>query len=210
MFIQISYFAAAILFIYGLKQMSSPVTARRGIIIAGWGMLIAVLVTFGAPNLHNYILMILAITIGTTVAWISAKRVAMTDMPQMVALYNGMGGGSAAAIAAVALIQGHSSDVITQTLAVLGALIGTVAFSGSLIAYAKLQGIIKKNPHTAWTTYNQFVAFYSHSCHRHLPLFHIQRIAWLYFLIFCTCISVRHFRRHTHWGCRYARGNFFI
>lgn len=143
--IPISYFVAAVLFIFGLKQMSSPVTARRGIQIAGIGMLLAVFVTFGEPRIDNLILMIAAIVIGTGFAWISAKRVAMTDMPQMVALYNGMGGGSAAAIAAVALVQGHATNSITQTLAVAGAIIGTVSFSGSIIAWAKLQGVMQKN-----------------------------------------------------------------
>lgn len=143
--IQIAYFVAAILFISGLKQMSSPVTARRGIQIAGIGMLLATFVTFGEPKSDNLILMLAAIIIGTSLAWLSAKRVAMTNMPQMVALYNGMGGGSAAAIAAVALIQGHASSTITQSLAVTGAIIGTISFSGSIIAWAKLQGLMQKN-----------------------------------------------------------------
>lgn len=143
--IQIAYFVAAVLFISGLKQMSSPVTARRGIQIAGIGMLLATFVTFGEPKSDNLILMLAAIIIGTSLAWLSAKRVAMTNMPQMVALYNGMGGGSAAAIAAVALIQGHASNTMIQSLAVTGAIIGTISFSGSIIAWAKLQGLMQKN-----------------------------------------------------------------
>ena len=145
--IQAAYFVAAALFIYGLKRMSSPVTARRGIVWAGVGMLVAVLVTFFHPGLHgvgNYVLMFIAIAIGGTAAWISGKRVAMTDMPQMIALYNGMGGGAAAAIAAVELIKHEPMTLTLQLIAVLGALIGTVAFSGSLIAFAKLQGIMRK------------------------------------------------------------------
>jgi NAD(P) transhydrogenase subunit beta len=145
--ISASYFAAAVLFIIGLKQMASPVTARRGIIWAGVGMLIATLVTFLHPKLHgfvNYLLILLAIAIGGGIAWYTAKKVAMTDMPQMIALYNGMGGGSAAAIAAVELVKGAEMSFTIQTIAVLGALIGTVAFSGSLVAFAKLQGIMKK------------------------------------------------------------------
>ncbi len=90
--IQASYFAAAVLFILGLKQMSSPVTARRGIIWAGVGMVLATLVTFFHPHIHqNYVLIVLATAIGGGLAWWSGKRVAMTDMPQMIALYNGMG-----------------------------------------------------------------------------------------------------------------------
>ncbi|APZ43559.1 NAD(P)(+) transhydrogenase (Re/Si-specific) subunit beta [Acidihalobacter ferrooxydans] len=145
--IEVAYFVAAVLFIYGLKKMSSPVTARRGIVWAGVGMLVAVLVTFFQPGLHgvgNYLLMFIAIVIGGGVAWVSGKRVAMTDMPQMIALYNGMGGGAAAAIAGVELVRHEPMTLTVQLIAVLGALIGTVAFSGSLIAFAKLQGLQRK------------------------------------------------------------------
>lgn len=144
--IQASYFIAAALFIIGLKRMSSPKFARQGIIWAGVGMLIATLVTFAYPGMGNYGLMMVAIVTGSILAWWTGKRVAMTDMPQMIALYNGMGGGAAAAIAAIELfkIAGHTSQtshlVEVHVLAVIGALIGAVAFSGSLIAFAKLQG----------------------------------------------------------------------
>ncbi len=143
--IELSYFAAAVLFILGLKRMSSPVTARGGIIWAGVGMLVATLATFFVPDLHNFGLMILAILIGGGAAWYTGKKVAMTDMPQMIAIYNGMGGGAAAAIAAVELLKGSFASGSFQTLAVLGALIGSVAFSGSMIAFAKLQGLMKKS-----------------------------------------------------------------
>lgn len=142
--IQLSYFVAAILFIFGLKRMSSPVTARGGIVWAGAGMLVATLVTFLYPGMDNYVLMIVAIAIGGVLAWISGKRVAMTDMPQMIALYNGMGGGAAAAIAAVELFSGSDHGLTFAVLAVLGGLIGSVSFSGSLVAFAKLQGIMKR------------------------------------------------------------------
>ena len=144
--IQASYFLAAILFISGLKKMSHPRTARGGVIWAGVGMLIASLITFAEPQMHNYLLMTTAIFIGGILAWWTGKRVAMTDMPQMIALYNGMGGGSAAAIAAVELLRVYTGAGLTheafaaRELAVIGALIGTIAFSGSLIAFAKLQG----------------------------------------------------------------------
>jgi NAD(P) transhydrogenase subunit beta len=142
LFVEIFYLAAAVLFILGLKQMSSPVTARRGIVWAGVGMVLATVITFAHPQVNgHYLLMIIAIAIGGGVAWKTGKTVAMTDMPQMIALYNGMGGGAAAAIAAVELIKRHPMEGNVQLLAVLGALIGSVAFSGSLIAFAKLQGI---------------------------------------------------------------------
>ncbi len=144
-----AYFTAAVLFIYGLKGMSSPVTARSGMIWAGVAMLLAVLVTFIHPKVEgNYGLMIIALVSASAVAWWWARIVAMTDMPQMIALYNGMGGGSAAAIAAVELLKVHSGQAsmvpTTLLVAAFGAIIGSIAFSGSLIAFAKLQGWMRK------------------------------------------------------------------
>jgi len=148
------YFLTAAVFIIGLKQMSSPVTAHRGIVWAGIAMVVASLATFGAPQIDlsiesiNLQLMLVAIVAGSTVAYISAKRVEMTDMPQMIAMYNGMGGGAAAAIAAVELVKlsagGDSHGLTVQILAVIGAVIGAISFSGSAVAFAKLQGILKK------------------------------------------------------------------
>lgn len=142
--IQISYFASAVLFILGLKRMSSPVTARGGIVWAGVGMLVATLITFFYPGMQNYLLMTVAIALGGGLAFWSGKRVAMTDMPQMIALYNGMGGGAAGAIAAVELLKGQFLSTTFLALAIAGALIGSVSFSGSLIAFAKLQGWARK------------------------------------------------------------------
>ncbi len=142
--IQATYFVAALLFILGLKQMGSPMTARRGIVWAGVGMVMATLITYFHHEInHNYIWMTIAIGIGGAIAYVSGKKVAMTDMPQMIALYNGMGGGAAAAIAAVILLKQNEMPMTIQALAVVGALIGTVAFSGSLVAYAKLQGLMR-------------------------------------------------------------------
>jgi len=176
--IETSYLLTAILFIVGLKRMSHPRTASAGIVWAGMGMLIATVFTFLHPSIvANYGLMILAIAIGGGIAWYTAMRVPMTDMPQMIAIYNGMGGGAAGAIAATELLKQHfhiepeqqiatvqaaieaGADLETVQdfvlnaggtsgfvifLAVLGAIIGTVSFSGSVVAYAKLEGIIDK------------------------------------------------------------------
>jgi len=136
--IQASYFLTAVLFIVGLKRMSSPVTARSGILWAGAGMLVATLVTFAYPGMSNYPLIGAAIVLGAALAWWTGKRVAMTNMPQMIALYNGMGGGAAAAIAAVELYRGGTGGYAEATLAVVGGLIGAVAFG-------KLQGLIKRS-----------------------------------------------------------------
>jgi NAD(P) transhydrogenase subunit beta len=141
--IQASYFIAAALFIFGLKRMSSPVTARSGIVWAGVGMVVATLITFLTPGMSNYALMTVAIAVGGIAAWVTGRRVAMTNMPQMIALYNGMGGGAAAAIAAVELLRTSAvHQQIPLLLAVVGALIGAVSLSGSLIAWAKLDGRI--------------------------------------------------------------------
>ncbi len=142
--VKASYFVAALLFILGIKRMSSPRTAASGIRWAGAGMLVATIATFALPGLHNLGLIALAVFLGTIVAWVSGKRVAMTDMPQMVALYNGLGGGSAAAIGAVELLKFSDAGIApSQTalvLAVVGALIGSVSLTGSVIAWAKLDG----------------------------------------------------------------------
>src|SRR5690348_12350872 len=143
--IQVSYFVTAVLFISGLKRMSSPVTARSGITWAGAGMLVATAVTFAYPGMSNYEWIIPAILVGGGFAWWSGKRVAITDMPQMIALYNGMGGGAAAAIAAVELYHGEMESYAASVLAVVGGIIGAVSFSGSAIAFAKLQGLIKRS-----------------------------------------------------------------
>ncbi len=162
--VKTSYFVAATLFLLGLQRMASPKTARSGIQWAGVGMVIATVATLALPGLHNLGLIVLATVIGTAVAWLWGKKVAITDMPQMVALFNGMGGGSAAAIGAVELlkyatlapagaaverVQGQLGAVtqpstITLVLAVLGALIGSVSLSGSVIAWAKLDGRMDK------------------------------------------------------------------
>ena len=150
--IEASSLAAAFLFIYGLKRMSSPVTARSGIVVAGFGMLVATMASFlyvfgvseeAKPHLTtNVILAAIALSIGLGWAWISGKRVAMTAMPQMVALYNGMGGGAAAAIAAIELFGGKGHGTIPLVVTIVGALIGSVSLAGSLIAWAKLDGRI--------------------------------------------------------------------
>src|SRR5512136_806635 len=140
------YIVTIFFFIIGMQRMSHPLTARSGIVWAGAAMLIATLVTFFSPNLTNLGLIAIAIVIGGGFGYIAAKRVAMTDMPQMVAIYNGMGGGAAAGIAAVHLLG--TTTAATSSLAVIGGLIGAVSFSGSMIAFMKLQGWMRPRPIT--------------------------------------------------------------
>ena len=146
---------AAFLLLYGLHRMSSPVTAPSGIFVAGIGMAVVILVSFldifgvsavAKPFLPvNIGLAVIAVVLGGGVAWWAGKKVAMTAMPQMVAIYNGMGGGAAGAIAAVELFGRHTTGVTPLVVTLLGALIGAVSFSGSMIAWAKLQSILN-NP----------------------------------------------------------------
>jgi len=144
---------AAFLFLFGLKQMSSPATAHAGIRVAGIGMAAAVLASFfylasvddaAKPHmLVNLALAIVALASGGAGAWAVGRTVAMTAMPQMVACYNGMGGGAAGAIAAVELFGGHTHGLTEVVVSLLGGLIGAVSMSGSVIAWAKLQGVMK-------------------------------------------------------------------
>jgi len=146
---------AAFLFLFGLKRMSSPATAASGIRVAGLGMVAAVVASFlyvfsvdaaARPHLViNIGLALVALGVGGAGAWFVGRKVAMTAMPQMVAIYNGMGGGAAGAIAAVELFGARTHGVTQLVVTLLGALIGAVSLSGSLIAWAKLDGVIK-NP----------------------------------------------------------------
>jgi NAD(P) transhydrogenase subunit beta len=152
--VRAAFLAAAVLFILGIKRMASPLKARSGIQWAGVGMVLATLASFfykgsDGEGLHNLPWILAALGLGAGAAWISGKKVAMTDMPQMVALYNGMGGGSAAAIGLVELLKmsAHGAAGVSKTavlFAVLGSLIGSISLTGSLIAWAKLDGRMDK------------------------------------------------------------------
>ena len=151
--IAVTGFVAAFLLMYGLKRMSSPATAASGIRVAGVGMLAAVIAAFlysfnvdvaAQPHLFvNLGLAIAAMAIGGSIAWWSGKTVKMTAMPEMVAIYNGMGGGAAAAIAGVELFGGRANETTQLIVTLFGALIGAISLSGSVIAWAKLGRILK-------------------------------------------------------------------
>ena len=162
--IQLSYFASAILFILGLRAMSSPTTARKGMLWAGIGMSMAIIATF-IPNESTYLtngtlpknfivnmgLTILAIIIGGAFSYHKAKTVTMTNMPQLVAMLNGLGGGAAACVAAIAIMQQqHIHSELTQAMAAFGAFIGSLAFTGSLVAWAKLDLRVKNSWQFSW------------------------------------------------------------
>jgi NAD(P) transhydrogenase subunit beta len=139
---------AALLVIFGLKRLSSPKTARSGNVIAGWGLGLAVLATFvpGAP--HNLGWIAFGLAIGTGLGVWGARAVAMTDMPQMVALLNGLGGGAAALVSTAEFVGAQAAPgslagfELGSVLA--GTWIGGLSFAGSLVAYGKLQGIVNE------------------------------------------------------------------
>ena len=145
---------AAFLFMYGLKRMSSPVSAPSGIRVAGYGMLLAVAASFlnvltveraARPHLWvNLGLAIVALLLGVSAAWFKGRSVAMTEMPQMVAIYNGLGGGAAGAIAAVELFGNKTHGAGQLVVTLVGGLIGAISMSGSVIAWAKLDEVLKK------------------------------------------------------------------
>src|ERR1043165_8308957 len=146
--LDIIYLVASVTFIMGLKLLSGPLTARRGNLWAAFGMTIAVIGTIvlheGEVSPIVYILIATAILIGSITGWITAKKVKMTAMPEMVSLFNGMGGACAALIS---LIEFHHNVGNSSRIGVImaGMIIGSVSFSGSIIAFMKLNGTLKKS-----------------------------------------------------------------
>ena len=157
--LEICYLIASICYIVGLKMMAGPKTARNGNLLAAGGMTLAIFATIflyqyeidnESKNLGNYIWVFGGIIVGTIAGWLAAKKVQMTAMPQMVSLFNGMGGACAALIALVefpdALEHMHEHwDVLFMSTILCGLVIGSTSFSGSMIAYLKLNGNLKKD-----------------------------------------------------------------
>ena len=150
--LSIAYLITAVLFILGLKFLSSPKTARRGNILAMVGMLIAVIATGFDTQIVTWTDIVIGAVIGAPIGFISARLVKMTAMPQMVALFNGAGGGAAALVSSgefLRLLNSGSEPTWYQMLPiVLSCIIGSISFSGSLIAFAKLQELMTGRPIT--------------------------------------------------------------
>lgn len=140
----ILYLLAAVCFILALKGLSSPKTARRGNLIGAAGALIAVVTVFLSSRLDNIPWILAAIAVGSAIAAPVARRVQMTQMPQLVALFNGVGGGAAALVALLEL--GHTDDPWVRVAIVFTLLVGAVSFSGSLVTFAKLQELMTTRP----------------------------------------------------------------
>ena len=141
-----AYLISAILFFFGFKRLSSPATARSGNLLAALGMLIAVVVTLFNEDILSFELIIAGIIIGSLIGVLLARYIKMTAMPQMVAIFNGFGGGASTTVAAAELLRLRSpsgdlpADASVTILA--SVLIGAVTFSGSIIAFGKLQNLV--------------------------------------------------------------------
>jgi H+-translocating NAD(P) transhydrogenase subunit beta len=141
------YLLAAVLFVFGIWRLGSPKTARLGNNLSMAGLVLAILATFFHEDVNgNYIWILLAMVVGGVPGWYMAKRVQMTAMPQMIAIFNGLGGAAAAFVGVAEALD--KVDLGRGTLAsiVLGTVIGSITLTGSLVAFGKLQGIIKGVP----------------------------------------------------------------
>jgi len=148
--VQLGYLAAAVCFILALKGLSSPRTARRGNLIGALGAVLACVIVFFERDLDHLVPILGAVVIGAVAGVIGARRVQMTQMPQLVALFNGVGGGAAALVALLELHDltrlGDSAERFALAATVFTIVVGAVSFSGSLVTFAKLQEIMTTRP----------------------------------------------------------------
>jgi NAD(P) transhydrogenase subunit beta len=143
--IELVYLFCAVCFIVALKGLSSPRSARTGNIIGAIGMTVAVGATFATPGLHRIVLIVVALVLGTAVGVPAARSVKMTAIPQMVAAFNGVGGGAAALVSLAEFDRGHASFG-TAAAVLFSTLIGAVSFTGSAITFLKLQELMTGRP----------------------------------------------------------------
>ena len=145
--INLSYLVASILFILGLKGLTHPKTAVRGNLMGAAGMLLAVVITLLDQNIISYEIIIAGFIVGGVIGAALAVKVPMTAMPQLVALFNGFGGGASVFVASAVFIEEQSPSVVMSAATATSTLIGAVTFWGSLIAFAKLQELIAGKPY---------------------------------------------------------------
>ena len=132
------YVVSAVLFIFGLKLLSHPSTARKGNLLSALGMFIAVIVTLLDKNILSYELILAGIVVGSAIGVLTAKKIEMTAMPELVSLFNGIGGLASLAVAYATIVSAEQINVFFLTVSLLALLIGAITFSGSVIAWAKL------------------------------------------------------------------------
>ncbi|TVP56874.1 MAG: NAD(P)(+) transhydrogenase (Re/Si-specific) subunit beta [Gemmatimonadales bacterium] len=150
---QLAYIASAVLFVWGLKRLGSPDTARSGNALSASAMLLALATTLIAGEVISWTVLLVALAIGSIAGALLARLVRMTAMPQLVAVFNGFGGGASALVAAAEFLRleasgaqgGHPALLVTIAL---GILVGTVTFTGSFVAFGKLQGLLPGRPVT--------------------------------------------------------------
>ena len=149
-FIDLCYLIAAVTFILAIKGLGSPKRARAGTILGALGMLLAVGVTFAQPGLAHIWLIVIAMVLGVAIAVPAARLVKMTAMPQMVAIFNGVGGGAAALVSITEFIGIDAKAAATYKIleVLFGVLVGAVSFAGSAVAFAKLQELMTGRPIT--------------------------------------------------------------
>jgi H+-translocating NAD(P) transhydrogenase subunit beta len=145
---QLANLGAALAFILALKALSSPKTARLGNRIGAVGAIAAVaIVFFSESNLKHLPLILIAVAFGTIVGFVAAKKVQMTQMPQMVALFNGVGGGAAMAVSSIEFLKAGATDGFVALFAtVFTVVIGSISFTGSIVTFLKLQELMTSRP----------------------------------------------------------------
>jgi NAD(P) transhydrogenase subunit beta len=145
---QIGYLVAAVCFIVALKALSSPKSARAGNALGAAGAVLAVVITFVAYKPDNLVPILIALAVGTVAGVVGSRRVQMTHMPQLVALFNGVGGGAAALVALMELGEVPDGATVAAIATAFTVLVGAISFSGSIVTFAKLQELMTTRPVT--------------------------------------------------------------
>lgn len=140
--IYLVYLIASVLFIFGIKRLSSPKTARQGNMLSSLGMFLAIVITLFDQQILTYEYIIIGVVIGSAIGAFMALKIEMTGMPQMVGILNGFGGGASTLVAMSEYYKGETTDISILVTLVLSVLIGAVTFTGSFIAFGKLQGFV--------------------------------------------------------------------
>ncbi|WP_020389029.1 NAD(P)(+) transhydrogenase (Re/Si-specific) subunit beta [Kribbella catacumbae] len=145
---QIGYLISAVCFIVALKALSSPKSARGGNLLGAAGAVLAVIITFVAYKPDHLVPILIALAVGTVAGVVGSRRVQMTHMPQLVALFNGVGGGAAALVALMELGEVHDGQTIASIAVAFTVVVGAISFSGSVVTFAKLQELMTTRPVT--------------------------------------------------------------
>lgn len=145
--LDVGFLIAAIAFISGLRNLSAPSSARKGNLMAGGGMILAIIIAIiyplGLDSPNNYAWIAGGIVLGSLIGWVAAKRVQMTAMPQLVSIFNGLGGACAVLLAVLEMLKASADNKVGIAISVFTLLVGAVSFTGSILAYLKLDGKVK-------------------------------------------------------------------